>query len=260
MQSAIAEPGQRKSYVHLLGKFVGSYRFLSCFFTYGYALREFVDFAEVVGPQLIKAGTVSELMTQVRATTVVRASVQEAGVVGLQAGSGRKMMMGGRGGAGGSPPARVSIDEMLDKFRRQFPISEEEALFIRQVTEEKAGDPGIRATVLGHQGDPIYLGEVFRKQVKALIQARYGELGRYDELTDEKIHRRRGHLRHHGGDGDRTALGSGAAPLIGAGRRVPRGGPPVLPGSRQWTRSTDQTQKGRRGGRPFCLILLVVES
>ena len=124
-------------------------------------------------------------MKQVRATTVVRASVQEAGVVGLQAG-GRRKITGGRGGVGGSPPARMSIDEMLDKFRQQFPISEEEALFIRQVTEEKARDPGIRTTVLGHQGDPIYLGDVFRRQVKVMIQTRYGELGRYDELTDEK--------------------------------------------------------------------------
>lgn len=183
-QAAIPDMEQRKSFVHRLGKFVGSYHFLSCFFSYGYALRAFVDFAEVVGPQLIKAGTVSELMKQVRATTVVRASVQEVGVVDLSPGQGRKA--GGGSGAGGSPPGRLSIDEMLDKFRQQFPISEEEALFIRQVTEEKAKDVGIRATVTSHQGDPIFLGEVFRKQVKTLIQTRYGELGRYDELTDEK--------------------------------------------------------------------------
>ena len=75
---------------------------------------------------------------------------------------------------------------MLEKFRQQFPISEDEALFIRQVTEEKASDTGIRATVLSHHGDSIFLGEVFRKQVKSMIQARYGELGRYEELTDGK--------------------------------------------------------------------------
>ena len=75
---------------------------------------------------------------------------------------------------------------MLEKFRQQFPISEDEALFIRQVTEEKARETDIRATVLSHHGDPIFLGEVFRKQVKAMIQTRYVELGRYEELTDEK--------------------------------------------------------------------------
>ena len=184
-QAALGEAEQRKSFVHLLGKFVASYHFLSCFFSYDYALQQFVDFAEVVGPQLIKAGTVSELMKQVRATTVVRASVQVLGVVGPEPGKGGGKA-GGRGGAGGSPPPRVSIGEMLDKFRLQFPISEEEALFIRQVTEEKVKDVGIRATVLIHQSDPIFLGDVFRKQIKSLIQKRYEELGRYDELIDQK--------------------------------------------------------------------------
>ena len=184
-KAAVVEPEGRKAFVHLLGRFVGSFHFLSCFFSYDYALREFVDFAEVVGPQLIKAGTESELMKQVRASTVVRASVQEAGTL-TRAEAGPRSRPRTGGGGGSSPPERVSIDDMLEKFRQQFPISDEEALFIRQVTEEKASDPGIRATVLSHHGDPVFLGEVFRKQVKAMIQTRYNELGRYDELTDEK--------------------------------------------------------------------------
>ena len=184
-QAVVVEPEERRAFVHLLGRFVGSFRFLSCFFSYDYPLREFVDFAEMVGPQLIKAGTESELMKQVRATTVVRASVQEAGTL-TRAAAGPRAKPRGGGGGGGSPPERVSIDDMLEKFRQQFPISEDEALFIRQVTEEKARDTDIRATVLSHHGDPIFLGEVFRKQVKAMIQTRYVELGRYEELTDEK--------------------------------------------------------------------------
>lgn len=184
-QAAVVEPEARRAFVHLLGRFVGSFHFLSCFFSYDYALREFVDFAEVVGPQLIKAGTESELMKQVRATTVVRASVQEVGTLTPTEALPRSKPRSG-GGGGGSPPERVSIDDMLEKFRQQFPISEDEALFIRQVTEEKASDTGIRATVLSHHGDSIFLGEVFRKQVKSMIQARYGELGRYEELTDGK--------------------------------------------------------------------------
>lgn len=184
-QATVLESEGRKAFVHLLGKFVGSFHFLSCFFSYDYALREFVAFAEVVGPQLIKVGTDSELMKQVRASTVVRASVQEVRTLtSAEARPSTKPRSGG--GGGGLPPERVSIDDMIEKFRQQFPISEEEALFIRQVTEEKASDTGIRATVLSHRGDPIFLGEVFRKQVKSMIQARYGELGRYEELTDDK--------------------------------------------------------------------------
>lgn len=70
----------RKAFVYLLARFVRSFHFLTCFFTYGSEIQEFAAFAEYVGPQLIKAGSVSELMKQVRATQVVKAAVQFQGV------------------------------------------------------------------------------------------------------------------------------------------------------------------------------------
>ena len=41
--------------------------------------EEFVTFAEYVGPQLIKQGSVSELMKQIRQTEVVKAAVEYQG-------------------------------------------------------------------------------------------------------------------------------------------------------------------------------------
>jgi type I restriction enzyme R subunit len=46
----------RKALVYLLARFVKSYHFLTCFFTYSPQIQEFATFAEYVGPQLIKAG------------------------------------------------------------------------------------------------------------------------------------------------------------------------------------------------------------
>ena len=57
---------------------------------------------------------------------------------------------------------------------------------IRQVTEEKVGDSSIRATVLAHSDDAIYLEETYRGQINQMIRGRYGELGRYEDLVDEK--------------------------------------------------------------------------
>lgn len=184
-QDAIADPEQRKTFVYLLTKFVKSYHFLRCFFSFPYHIGEFADFAEAVGPQLIKAGTVSEMMKLVRATTVVRAAVIDQGEVGFDGGS-KKPRPGSGSRSGGPPIKRVSIEDMLAKFREDYQISEEEALFIRQVTEEKAADEGIKITVLTHRDDPIFLGDVFQVQVKQMIENRYGELGRYEELTDER--------------------------------------------------------------------------
>lgn len=184
-QAAITYPEQRKSFVYLLARFVKSYHFLRCFFTYTYPIQEFATFAEYVGPQLIKAGTVSEMMKLVRATSVARAAVIDQGEVEFEGGI-RKPRPPRGGGGGGVPVTRVSIEDMLAKFREDYQISEEEALYIKQVAEEKSADINIQSTVLAHRDDSIFLGDIYQKQLKEMIQSRYGELGRYDELTDEK--------------------------------------------------------------------------
>src|SRR5450759_1938626 len=71
----------RKTFVYLLARFVRSFHFLTCFFTYPLEIQEFAAFAEYVGPQLIKVGTVSELMKQIRATEVTKAAVEYQGVM-----------------------------------------------------------------------------------------------------------------------------------------------------------------------------------
>jgi len=55
-------------------------------FTYRDEIREFVTFAEYVGPQLIKQGSVSELMKQIRHTEVVKAAVEFQGEVRITGG------------------------------------------------------------------------------------------------------------------------------------------------------------------------------
>ncbi len=174
----------RKAFVHLLARFVKSFHFLTCFFTYPAEIQEFAVFAEYVGPQLVKAGTVSELMKQIRATEVTKAAVQYQGVttsggpVKLQPGKGKK--------GAGPPPVKVSVQDMIAQIRTKFDITDEEALYIRQVTVEKIADPGIRSTVISHREDAIYLDGPYRGQVNAGIQTTYDERGRYDELADPK--------------------------------------------------------------------------
>ena len=71
----ITDPEERKEFVYLLARFVKSFHFLNCFFTFPLEIKQLATFAEYVGPQLIKAGSVSELMKQIRQTelTVVTA-------------------------------------------------------------------------------------------------------------------------------------------------------------------------------------------
>jgi len=62
----------------------------------------------------------------------------------------------------------------------------EEALYIKEVTEEKVEDREIRTTVRTHRDDRAYLDEPYRKQVNGMIQNAYSERNRYEELADIK--------------------------------------------------------------------------
>ena len=183
-QNAIGDAEERKAFVYRLARLVKSYHFLRCFFTYPKEIQEFAAFAEYVGPQLIKQGSVSDLMKQIRQTDVVKASVQYQGEV--RSGGPVKLKPGkGRSGAG-PPPKKVSVHEMIAQIRAQFDITDEEALYIKEVTEEKVKDPAIHATVQAHKGDTVYLDGPYQVQVNGEIQTAYEERGRYEELADSK--------------------------------------------------------------------------
>jgi len=180
----ITDPERRKEFVYLLGRFVQSYHFLTCFFAYQEDVKEFALFAEYVGPQLIKQGSVSELMKQIRDTEVSRAAVEFRGE--FKGGGTIKTRSGTGSKGGGPPPKKISVQDMIAEIREKFTITDEEALYIREVTEEKTNDEEIRATVQAHNEDPIYLQDVYTGQVNKMIQSAYYDRERYSELIDPK--------------------------------------------------------------------------
>ncbi len=183
-QVKIADTEERKAFVYLLARYVRSFHFLTCFFTYAAELKEFATFAEYVGPQLIKQGNVSDLMKQIRQTEVIKAAVEYQGVT---TSTGTVKLRPGRGRKGtGPPPKKVSVQDMIAEFRTKYNISDEEALYIKQVTEEKIADPHIRTTIHAHRDDPVYLEGPYRGQVNGEIQTAYDDRGRYEELADPK--------------------------------------------------------------------------
>ncbi|MCG3113219.1 MAG: DEAD/DEAH box helicase family protein [Candidatus Manganitrophus sp. SB1] len=184
-QAKLTSPEDRKVFVYLLARLVKSYHFLTCFFSYPDEIKEFVTFAEYIGPQLIKQGSVSELMKQIRQTEVIKAAVEYQGEVRNTGGAVKLRPGGGKKGVG-PPLKRISVQDMIDEIREKFSISDEEALYIKQVTDEKVADPVIRTTVHAHREDRTYLEGAYRGQVNGEIQTSYNNLGRYEELSDTK--------------------------------------------------------------------------
>lgn len=191
LQQRMPAADDRKAFVYRLARFARSFRFLSCFFAYSLDLETFAVFAEYVGPQLIKQGQFSELMQQIRHTRVIKAAVQYLGKVHETAGQPRVNPSAGRPG---QKPVlqRVSLQEMIENIRKRFEISDEEALYIRQVTEEKSADPDIGSVVEVHRLDQYFLHNTFQGTVNGEIRETYRQLGRYEELADDKYTDRSG--------------------------------------------------------------------
>jgi type I restriction enzyme R subunit len=154
-------------------------------------VTRFTAFAAYVGPQLVKEGAESDLMRAVRQVLVTKTAVRDVGEV--RAPEPKKLVrVGGKGGTGGGakggpPPSSVAtVQEMIDALCARFDISDEEALYIREVTEEKSADPGIRSAVKIHLDDKPYLDGPLRTQVNTAIQGAYAGRGRYEALGDPK--------------------------------------------------------------------------
>ncbi len=173
----------RKAFVYLLARFVKIYYFMAQFFEFPEAIDHFAVFADYVGPLLIKQGSISDLMKQVRKTRVVKANVIYNGEVQAP---GAVKIKKGRKGSPGPPLKKTTVQDVIAEIRERFTISDEEALIIREVTEEKIADPGILDTIQRHQKDEHYLRTTFTGQVDGLIQSAYAQRNRLEALWDPK--------------------------------------------------------------------------
>lgn len=122
---------------------------------------------------------------------VEKAAVTDEGTVNMPAGQNKpKSRKGGSGG--GVPVIKVSVQDMIAKIREQFQITEEEALHIREVSEEKIADESVRQTVAAHSADLSFLNTVYREQVNSGIQDAYALRQLYEQLVDLKYTDRTG--------------------------------------------------------------------
>ncbi|MCB1133235.1 MAG: type I restriction endonuclease subunit R, partial [Verrucomicrobiae bacterium] len=185
-EAAITDFEERKAFVYLMAKFTKCFHFLNAFFTYERPVHTFAAFCDYVGPQLIKEGSVSELMKLVRATVVEKAAVLENGTVEMPGGQQKPKPSRGGGGAGAPPVKRVSVQDMITKIREKFEISDEEALHIREVSEEKIADESVQQTVAAHKADLTFLESTFRDQLNGDIQDAYAIRLLYEQLADPK--------------------------------------------------------------------------
>ena len=75
---------------------------------------------------------------------------------------------------------------MITKIKETFDISDEEALHIRVVSEEKISDESLQQTVAAHKSDTSFLETVLPDQINGDIQDAYALRELYEQLGDPK--------------------------------------------------------------------------
>jgi type I restriction enzyme R subunit len=175
----------QKDYVYQLAKLVKAYNFLSSFYKYSKQIVQFVFFAESIGSQLIKEGSESELMNDISKVLLSKAAVNFLDTIDFT--PERIKKLSGRGGnTTPMPPPRTSIGLAIEAIKARYPISDEEALIIREVCEEKQADREILSTINLYKDWQNDLENTVKSQIKASIKQAYEQRKHYRELYEDK--------------------------------------------------------------------------
>lgn len=176
---------ERKAYVYELAKLVKAFNFLSSFYHYEEAIEQFVLFAEFIHPQLIKQGSESELMKAISKVKLIKANVKYKGVAENQPGA-IKEPRTGSGNSTPSPVVKTSIQATIDGIKERYPITDDEALIIREVCEEKQTDETILLTTQRNKNSPRFLNDVHKPDIRRSIEEAYSQRGHNDEIYEDK--------------------------------------------------------------------------
>ncbi len=177
---------QRKAYVYELAKLVKAFNFLSSFYHYEEPIEQFVLFAEFIQPQLIKEGSTSDLMKAIGQVKLIKANVTYKGITENQPGGIKETPRSGGGNATPTPVAKSSIKSTIDEIKKRYSISDEEALIIREVCEEKQADEIILLTIQRNKNKTKYLNDVYKPQIRQSIEQAYSQRGHDDEIYEDK--------------------------------------------------------------------------
>ena len=183
LKSKIKDTEVQKEYIALMSKYSSLCFFMSNFFEIQDDYLIFGIFAEFIVSLKMGEGSESDLKKLMQGIYVTKAAVSYVGEKKLE---GKYKKKNGRSGEGNIKPSKVTVKEVIDSIREKYKISEEEALVIKDVCEEKIQDDSINSIISSHIDDTDYLDNVFKKQIRKSIENSYSERSLYECLTDEK--------------------------------------------------------------------------
>ena len=173
---------ERVSYVYLMAKLIKQFNFLSVFFEFDEEIVKLVEFCEIIASQLIKQGSESELMIALKKIGLSKANVEYKGIKELTDEVKKRKPKNPTGP--GTPPPKVTLTDMIDSLKEKFTISDEEAIIIKEVCEEKLQDEEIISTIHNNKDDEDYLRTYFSSELRESIVDSYVARDLEDRIMD----------------------------------------------------------------------------
>jgi len=175
---------EKVGYVYLMFSLLKQYHFLSSFFEFNEETLVVAEFCDVIASQLIKGGGESELMKALKEVGVSKANVEYKGIKKLSTTESKRKGGGGSGGSS-TPPPKATLNEMIVMLKKTYAISEEEAIVIREICEEKLDDKDIVDEITRHKKDEDYLRSYFSETLRHSIVNSYVNRDLEERIMDD---------------------------------------------------------------------------
>lgn len=172
-----SEADDRKVYIALLNRYIKLYYFIAKFFELEAHLHEFIIFAEVMACVLIKKGKTSDLKLLLKHIEVSKGAVTYSG------NNKTPKKSSGGGGSGGNGIPTTTIEKALEAIVQKYQISNEEAIFIREVCEEVSKIAEIKQKVTANKENSLFL-QSYEPTVQGKVTDSYIERELWGQLDD----------------------------------------------------------------------------
>lgn len=175
----------QKKYVALLRRYTKLYFFIAQFFKLDQKLNEFIVFTEVMSDMLIRKGKTSEMKEFLKKVELSKGAVKFHGTkTNLKVAGKLKKKTGYKTGKAGSEMPRTTIESALEDIKAKFPITEEDAILIKEICEEVSETTSVKDKVIANKDNQVYLKNNAKPKVESEVKDEYIKRDMWDRLDN----------------------------------------------------------------------------
>ena len=180
----LPDPKIQKLYVGLLRRYTKMFFFLAKFFKFDSKYKDFVVFSSVMSDTLIKKGKTSEMKKFLKKVELKKGGVKYLGTKTNLKVVKEPRKTGYRTSKGGTEIPRTTIEEAIAEILNKFPITDEDAIVIKEICEEVSKETESKERIKANKDNLVYLKNNAEPSVRQEVKDGYIKRDLWDKLDD----------------------------------------------------------------------------